>query len=317
MSLKIVDGQRDVVKNEKRQSYDNRPYGQSEIIIFENMFPKNHPYSWPTIGSMKDLSAASYKDVVDFFKKWYVPNNTSIVIAGDIDAGKTKAIVEKWFGEIPRGAPIPPLDQPAVILDKEKRLVQEDNVQLPRLYLCWHTPPIFAGNDAANDLLASILAGGKNSRLFKRLVYDLQIAQDVSASNYSMMLGSIFQIEVTARSGHALKEIEGIVQDELIRIKREVPTQREMQRAVNQYEASFLVRIEDVDAKANLLNNYYQLTGDPDFFNEDLSRYKALDPGDITAAAQSYLGDDKRLMLSIVPKGKKDLAVVNSTEVKK
>lgn len=317
MSPKIVDGQRDVVKNEKRQSYDNRPYGQSEIIIFENMFPKSHPYSWPTIGSMKDLSAASYKDVVDFFKKWYVPNNTSIVIAGDIDVGKTKDLVEKWFGEIPRGAPIPPLDPPAIVLEKEKRLVMQDNVQLPRLYICWHTPPVFAGNDAANDLLASILAGGKNSRLYKKLVYDLQIAQDVQAFNYSMMLGSIFQIEVTARSGHTLKEIEGIVQDELNRIKSESPTQRELQRAVNQYEASFLARIEEVDAKANLLNNYYQLTGDPDFFNEDLSRYKALDASDITAAAQSYLGDDKRLLLSIVPKGKKELAASNSMEVKK
>ncbi|MEO8168442.1 MAG: pitrilysin family protein, partial [bacterium] len=219
MSPKRVDGQRDVVKNEKRQSYDNRPYGQSEIIIFENMFPGNHPYSWPTIGSMKDLSAASYKDVVDFFKKWYVPNNTSMVIAGDIDPQKTKALVEKWFDEIPRGAPIPPLDPPAAVLVKEKRFVFEDNVQLPRLYMCWHTPPIFSGNDAANDLLASILAGGKNSRLYKKLVYDLQIAQDVSAFNYSLQLGSIFQIEVTARSGHTLKEIERVVQEELNRIR--------------------------------------------------------------------------------------------------
>ncbi len=317
MSPKIVDGQRNVVKNEKRQSYDNRPYGQSEIIIFENMFPKNHPYSWPTIGSMKDLSAASYKDVVDFFKKWYVPNNTSLVIAGDINVAKTKGLVEKWFGEIPRGAPIPVLDPPAIGFEKEKRLVYQDNVQLPRLYVCWHTPPVFSGNDAANDLLAGILAGGKNSRLYKKLVYDLQIAQDVSAFNYSMMLGSIFQIEVTARSGHTLKEIEGIVQDELNRIRSEAPTQRELQRAVNQYEASFLARIEEVDAKANILNNYYQLTGNPDFFNEDLSRYKALDPSDITAAAQTYLVNDKRLLLSIVPKGKTELATSNSIEVKK
>ncbi len=317
MSPKIVDGQRDVVKNEKRQSYDNRPYGQAEIVIFENMFPKGHPYSWPTIGSMKDLSAASYKDVVDFFKTWYVPNNTSIVIAGDIDVAKTKSLVAKWFGEIPRGKAIGPIDPPAAQLDKEKRLVMEDNVQLPRLYITWLTPPVFSGNDAANDLLASVLAGGKNSRLYKKLVYDLQIAQDIQAGNYSMMLGSIFQIEATARSGHSLKEIKQAVQGELNRIRNEAPSVRELQRAVNQYESSFLARIEEVDAKANLLNNYYQLTGDPDFFNEDLSRYKALDPSDISAAAQSYLGDDKRLLLSIVPKGKAELAVSNSKEVKK
>ncbi len=317
MSPKKVDGQRDVVKNEKRQSYDNRPYGQSEIIIFENMFPKGHPYSWPTIGSMKDLSAASYKDVVDFFKKWYVPNNTSIVIAGDIDIEKTKNLVEKWFTEIPRGAAVPPIDPPAAQLENEKRMMMEDNVQLPRLYMCWHTPPVFSGNDAANDLLASVLAGGKNSRLYKKLVYDLQIAQDVQAFNYSMMLGSLFQIEVTARSGHTLKEIETIAQEELNRIRGEAPTQRELQRAVNQYEASFLARLEDVDNKANLLNNYYQLTGNPDFFNEDLSRYKALDPTDITAAAQTYLGDNNRFVLSIVPKGKKELAAAYAMEVKK
>jgi zinc protease len=317
MSPKKVDGQRDVVKNEKRQSYDNRPYGQAEIIIFENMFPKGHPYSWPTIGSMKDLSAASYKDVVDFFKKWYVPNNTSIVIAGDIDVEKTKKLVEKWFGEIPRGAAVPPIDPPAAQLDKEKRMLMEDNVQLPRLYMCWHTPPVFSGNDAANDLLASVLAGGKNSRLYKKLVYDLQIAQDVSAGNYSAQLGSTFLIIATARTGHTLKELEGLIQEELDRIKRAVPAQRELQRAVNQYEAGFLAQLETVARKADLLNNYYQLTGDPDFFNEDLSRYKALDPSGVTAAAQTYLGDNNRLVLSIVPKGKKELAAAYSMEVKK
>ena len=317
MSPRIVDGQRDVVKNEKRQSYDNRPYGQAQIVIFEQMFPKGHPYSWPTIGSMKDLSAASYADVVGFFKTWYVPNNTSIVIAGDIDVTKTKLLVEKWFNEIPRGSSIPPIDPPAAQLTKEKRLVMEDNVQLPRLYLCWLAPPALTATDATNDLLANVLAGGKNSRLYKKLVYELQVAQDVNAYNYSMMLGGLFQIEVTARSGHTLKEIEMLVQEELNRIKRETPTTREVERAVNQYEASFLARLEDVENKADLLNNYYQLTGNPDFFNEDLSRYKALDPNDITAAAQTYLGDNNRLLLSIVPTGKKELAAANSTEVKK
>ncbi len=317
MSPKKVDGQRDVVKNEKRQGVDNQPYGQAEIVIPENMYPKGHPYSWATIGSMKDLSAASYKDVVEFFKKYYVPNNASIVVAGDIDIEKTKQLVEKWFGEIPRGAAVPLLDRPAVSLNEEKRLVMEDNVQLPRLYMCWHTPPVFTANDAANDLLASVLAGGKNSRLYKKLVYDLQIAQDVSAGNYSAQLGSTFLIIATARTGHTLKELEGLIQEELDRIKRAVPAQRELQRAVNQYEAGFLAQLETVARKADLLNNYYQLTGDPDFFNEDLSRYKALDPSGVTAAAQTYLGDNNRLVLSIVPKGKKELAAANSTEVKK
>lgn len=193
--------------------------------------------------------------------------------------------------------------------------MMEDNVQLPRLYMCWHTPPVFAGPDAANDILANVLAGGKNSRLYKRLVYELQIAQDVNAVNSSAMLGSIFWIDATARAGHTLRELEAVIQEELNKIRQEPPTLRELQRAVNQYEASFLARLESVEYKADLLNSYYQLTGNPDFFNEDLARYKALDPSDITAAAQSFLGDQNRLVLSIVPKGKKQLAAAYTLEV--
>lgn len=317
MSPKSVDGQRDVVKNERRQSYENRPYGMADLVIYENMYPAGHPYSWPTIGSMKDLTAASYNDVVEFFKKWYVPNNTSISIAGDIDIAATKKLVEKWFNEIPRGAAVPPIDPPAAALENEKRLMMEDNVQLPRLYVSWHTAPSLSANDAANDVLASVLAGGKNSRLYKRLVYDMQIAQDVQAYNYSMKLGGVFGIEVTARSGHTLREIETVVLEELRKIRSEAPTQREVQRAINQYEASFLARLEDVNNKAELLNSYWFFAGNPDFFNEDLSRYKALDPPDITAAALRSLGDNNRVVLSVVPKGKKELAAAFTKEVKK
>ncbi len=312
-----VDGQRDVVKNERRQSYENRPYGMAFIKIVELMYPKGHPYSWPTIGYMKDLTAASYKDVVEFFKTWYVPNNASLVVAGDIDLVQTRSLVEKWFNEIPRGKPVPPIDPPAAQLTSEKRVFMEDNVQLPRLHMVWHTPPVFSGNDAGLDVLASVLAGGKNSRLYKRLVYELQIAQDVYAANFSAQLGSGFWIVATARSGHSLQELYTVIQQELSRIRTEAPELREVQRAVNQYESSFLARLEDVGNKADMLNNYYQLTGSPDFFNEDLSRYKALDPPDITAAALSFLGDNNRLLFSIVPKGKNDLAMPKSTEVKK
>lgn len=317
MSPQKVDGQRDVVKNERRQSYENRPYGMAFIKIIENLYPKGHPYSWPTIGSMEDLSAASYEDVVEFFKTWYVPNNASLVIAGDINVSTAQKLVEKWFGEIPRGNPLPPIDPPATYLDREKRLMMVDNVQLPRLYMCWHTPPAFTGMDATNDILASVLAGGKNSRLYKRLVYELQIAQDVNAFNSSNMLGSLFVIDVTAREGHSLQEIESVIVQELNRLKQEPPTRREVQRAVNQYEASFLARLESVEYKADLLNNYYLFTGNPDFFNEDLARYRAIDPQDVSAAAQTFLGGDHRLVLSIVPTGKKQLAAAYTTEVTK
>lgn len=311
MSPEKVDGQRDVVKNERRQSYENRPYGMAEIALDENLFPPNHPYHWPTIGSMEDLSAASYEDVVDFFKKYYGPNNASLVIAGDINPAETKSLVEKWFRDVPSGPPVPPLEAPAAFLAQEKRLVMEDKVQLPRLYMGWLTPPNFMPGDAELDVLANILSGGKNSRLYKRLVYELQIAQDVSAFQASSQLASSFFIIATARPGHTLSELEKIIQEEINRVKTAPPAAREVQRAVNQYEAGFLDRLERVGGfggKADLLNNYFTKTGNPDYFNEDLARYRAVEANDILAMAQTYLRDDARVVLSIVPQGKKELA---------
>jgi len=312
MTPEKVDAQRDVVKNERRQSYENRPYGMSSIVIGENLFPPDHPYHWPTIGSQEDLSAASFEDVVEFFKKYYVPNNASFVVAGDIDPVKTKELITKWFSDVPKGKPVMPIQQPVAYLTEEKRVVLEDKVQLPRLYINWITPKHFSPGDAELDILANVLAGGKNSRLYKRLVYDLQIAQDVSAYQDASMLTSVFSIVVTARSGHTLTELEKIVREEINKVKNETPSLREVQRAVNQYEVSFLMRMERVGGfggKADLLNDYYVETGNPDYFNEDLARYKALTPDDIQSVAQTYLRDDGDVVLSIVPQGKKELAV--------
>ncbi|RMD91975.1 MAG: insulinase family protein [Calditrichaeota bacterium] len=312
MSPAKVDGQRDVVKNERRQSYENRPYGMAWIKLRESLFPPEHPYHWPTIGSMEDLSAASYEDVVEFFKKYYTPNNASLAIAGDIDPEQTKALVEKWFSDIPSGKPVPPINPPVVYLTREKHVVMEDRVQLPRLYMAWVTPPIFTPGDAELDVLANILAEGKNSRLYKRLVYEMQIAQDVSAFQSSGQLASTFYIITTARSGHTLDELKQVVQEELNRIKNEPPSERELQRAINQFEAEFLNRLERIGGfggKADQLNRYYFYTGNPDYSNEDLARYKALSPNDISAMARKYLRDDGRVVLSVVPKGKKELAV--------
>lgn len=314
MTAAKVDAQRDVVKNERRESYENRPYGMAEIAILENLYPPDHPYHWPTIGSMEDLSAASYQDVVDFFRKYYIPNNASLVIAGDIDLAKTRSIVTKWFSDVPSGPAVPPQATPAAFLDREKLVVLEDTVQLPRLYMCWLTPRKFAPGDAELDMLANILAGGMNSRLYKRLVYDLQIGQDVSAFQNSGALASSFQIIVTARSGHTLAEMETVIQEEIDRLKNAPPTRRELKRAVNQYEAAYLSRLETVGGKADMLNAYFVATGNPDYFNEDLARYRAFDPMALTAAAQTYLRDDARLILSVVPTGKRALAVSRGKE---
>lgn len=311
MSPARVDGQRDVVKNERREGNENRPYGMDWIIMAEQMYPPGHPYSWDTIGSMEDLSAASYEDVVDFFKAYYGPNNASLCIAGDIDPAAARASVERWFSDVPAGPRVAPLSPAPPFIEKEKRMVVEDKVQLPRIYMSWHTPRKFTPGDAEMDLVASVLAGGRNSRLYKRLVYEMQIAQDVSAFQYSQMYSSSFHIIATARAGHSLIELERAIQEEIDRLRRESPSQREIDRAVNQYEAGYLGALESVGGfggKADLLNNYYFSTGNPDYFQEDLSRYFAIGPDDVRTAAATYLPDDGRFVMSFVPEGRRDLA---------
>jgi len=313
MSPEKVDGQRDVVKNERRQSYENRPYGMAWLTLSKHLYPPEHPYSWPTIGSMEDLSAASYEDVVEFFKLYYGPSNASLVIAGDIDIEETRAMVTRWFSDVPAGEPVPPIDPPVAQLVAEERLVLEDRVQLPRLYMCWLTPARYTPGDAELDLLSDVLSGGKNSRLYKRLIYDMQIAQDVSAFQRSGTLGSSYCIVSTAREGHSLPELETVIQEELDRIKSEPPTERELQRAVNQYEATFLRRLESVGGfggKADRLNAYFTYTGNPDYFNEDLGRYRTVSGVDLQSVGLSFLRDDARVILSVVPEGRTDLAAI-------
>jgi zinc protease len=308
MSPERVDGQRDVVKNERRQSYENRPYGMASIELDKMLWPANHPYSWPTIGYMEDLTAASYTDVVEFFKTYYAPGNASLVIAGDIDFDRTRTLVEKWFGEIAGGTVVEPIAPPAAILTGIQKKTLTDNVSLPRLYLAWLTPRFYAPGDAALDITSSVLTGGKNSRLYKRLVYDMQIAQDVSAFQQSMALGSSFLIVATARSGHTVAELQKVIDEELDRLRREGPTAREVQRAINQMEASFYQRMERIGGfggKADQLNAYAFAGGGPDYFAEDLARYTALSPADVQSAAVRWLPADRRVELVVEPEGKK------------
>jgi zinc protease len=308
MSPQRVDGQRDVVKNERRQSYENRPYGMASIELDKLLWPPNHPYSWPTIGNMEDLTAASYEDVVEFFKKYYAPNNASLVIAGDLDFDRTRALVEKWFGEIPRSSVVEPVAPPAAILTSVNKKRLTDKVALPRLYLAWLTPRFYAPGDSALDIASSVLTGGKNSRLYKRLVYDMQIAQDVSAFQQSGALGSQFQIVATARSGHTAAELQKVIDEELDRLRRDGPEPREVQRAINQMEASFYQRMERVGGfggKADQLNAYKFAGGGPDYFAEDLARYTSLSPADIQSAAVQWLPADRRVELVVEPEEKR------------
>ena len=314
MSPESVDGQRDVVKNERRQSYENRPYGLAFSLLGQTLYPAGHPYHWPVIGSMEDLSAASYQDVVDFYRTYYTPNNASLVVAGDLDLDEARQLVERWYGSIPRGPEPPPQPIAAPSLSGETRLVHQDAVQLPRLYLAWHSPGAYAPADAAMTALARVLAGGKNSRLYRRLVYDLEIAQDVFAFQSGDRLGGQFTIGATARPGVPLDRIEAEIAAEIARVRSEPPSARELTRVVNGIEASFLDGLESVDGfsgKADQLNAYLFFTGTPDYFEEDLARYRALAPRDLSDAAMTFLTGD-RVVLSIVPEGETVLAVADS-----
>jgi zinc protease len=303
---KLVDGQRDVVKNERRQSYENAPYGMANIRMTELMYPKEHPYHWPVIGYMEDLTAATHEDVMEFFKRYYAPGNASLVIAGDINPAEARKKVEHWFGDVKAGAPVPPLTVPPAELSGVIKETMTDRVQLPRLYLSWLTPALFAPGDGELDIVSSVLSGGKNSRLYKRLVYDLQLAQNVSASQASARHGSRFTIVVTARPSSdppekVLDRIKTIVDEELEKLRNAPPDAREVDRAKNGIESSFLSQMEVVAAKADQLNAYYVATGTPDYFAKDLARYQAVGPAEVQATVRRWLPAGKRLELTVLP----------------
>jgi zinc protease len=195
-----------------------------------------------------------------------------------------------------------------VVLAAEKRLLLEDRVELPRLYLAWPAPPHYAPAEAALIALGGILADGKNSRLFRKLVYEMQIAQDVAAYLDTGALSSSFNVVVTARTGHTLEEIRRLVDEEIARLAKEPPTERELQRFQNQAEAQLLRNLESVGDKADQLNGYYFYTGNPDFYEEELASYRALSPSDVRAAAQEFLGPG-RVLLSVVPQGKPQMGI--------
>jgi len=303
------------VKNERRQSYENQPYGLAWPILGQYIWPEGHPYHWPVIGAMADLTAATPEDVTDFFRTYYTPNNASVVVAGDIDLAEARRLVEQYYGDIPRGPALPALTVVNTPLSAETRIVQDDDVQLPRLYLGYRSPASYAAGDAAMDALAAVLAGGKNSRLYKRLVYDMQVAQDVVAFQNSSRLGGMFGIIATARPGKTLDEILAVIDEEIQRVKAEGATEREVQRFVNQTEASFLGNLERVGGfggKADQLNHYLYFTGTPDYFEADLARFRALAPRDVQDAAQTFLHPDARIVLSMIPTGQAAAAVSNS-----
>ncbi|MGH9201554.1 MAG: M16 family metallopeptidase, partial [Vicinamibacterales bacterium] len=310
--------QRDVVLNERRQNYENRPYGLAGIALAAALFPPDHPYHWLTIGSPEDLGAASLDDVRDFFATYYHPANASVSMAGDIEPDRAFALAEQYFGELEPGPPISPVSATAR-LDRDVRLVLEDRVELPRLYLAWHSPAMFAVDDADLDLAADLIAHGKTSRLYRSLVYERQIATDVVAYQHSREISGVFQIATTAAPGVRLDELEHIVTTTLNDVAREGPTIGELERARAQTDAQFVYRIQTIGGfggKSDQLNAYNVFKDDPGYFAEDRSRYSLATKDSIARAVQSWLIDRPRVALSVVPRDAGALALTGSSEVR-
>jgi zinc protease len=306
MDQEKLDAQREIVKNERRENVEYQPYGLAEDVMAPALYPTGHPYSWPVIGSMADLSAASVEDVKGFFRQYYAPNNAVIVIAGDVRTDSVRQFVRQLFAGIPRGPAIT-RPTPAPFTAHDTSIVAEDRVQLPRLYLSWHTVRAYQPDDAALEVTSYLLSGARNSRLTSTMVYQQELAGDVGAYNDTRKLDGDFAIVATARPGKHLNELRAAVEQQLTRLASDGPTERELQQARNALEAAFLNRLELVNAKADQLNQYYYFTGKADGFQADLDRYRAVTADDVKRVITQYL-TGPRVMLSIVPQGKRDLA---------
>ena len=304
-----LDHQRDVVKNERRQNYDNRPFGSEDEVMRAALFPASNPYSWPVIGSMVDLSAASLDDVKGFFRTYYVPNNAVLAIAGDFDVEKTKSLVEKYFGNIPHGAPVTRQTVAAVTLSGERRLVLEDTKATePKLEIAWPTVGEQSSDAVALGALGDVLAGPRTSRLKKVLVYERQLVTSVGAGQASYDRGGKFEISMTPRPGVSMTEINRVV-DSIVGALRDgkAPvTTAEVDRPKRSELVGTVLGFQSAEDKAETLADGQTYYGDPEHFQKEAAEEQAVTAADVQRVAAQYLGAG-RVVLSMVPKGKLDL----------
>jgi zinc protease len=311
--------QRDVVLNERRQNYENRPYGFAGMAMVAALYPADHPYHWLTIGEAADLRAAELADVRAFFQTYYRPRNASLALAGDIRTDDALQLVERYFGSLDAGDPPPPVEaMPPEPPAREVRLLLEDRVELPRLYLAWHSAGLFADGDAEMDLIAELLAGSKTSRLYRALVYDQRMATEIAASQNSREMGGFFQVVATAAPGRTLEELETAITREIDGFVASGPTAAEMERGLAQAESHFIYRLQTVGGfggKSDQLNAYNIFIGDPDYFDKDLDRYRQVSAAQLQAEASRTLLPARRVTLSVVPRGRTALAIDGSIAV--
>ena len=295
--------QQDVVRNERRQSTENRPYGMASDALFHTIFPKGHPYYANVIGSHADIQAAKLADVKSFFKQYYAPNNASLAVVGDIDKATLKPLIEKYFGSLKRGPEVPKVAAVTPPVTSERRTVVRDRIRLPRVYMAWITPAFLKPGDADADAAAGALGGGPSSRLYKKLVYEKQIAQDVSAYQQSMALGSVFQIVATVRPNHTPEEVERAITEELERFRQAGPDEKEIERARNTFETSMLQGLEVLGGfggVADTLNMFNHYLGDPGYLPKYLDEHRKLTPATVKAFAQEFLKLESRVVVHVV-----------------
>jgi zinc protease len=312
------NNQREVVLNERRQNYENRPYGLAGIAMSSAMFPPDHPYHWPTIGSADDLRAATLEHVRDFFQTYYHPANASLSLAGDVETDQAFELADRYFGALPPGPPVQKVEVTARLAEG-KTLVLEDRVELPRLYLSWHSPAMFASDDAELDIVADVLAHGKTSRLYKSLVYERRIATDVSAYQLSREMCSLFQIVCTASAGVTLGELHSAILAAVLELAGGGPTAAEIERGIAQTEAQFVYRLQTIGGfggKGDQLNAYNTFVGHPGFFDGDRQRYFDVTGAGVAAAVSKWLVGAPSVSLSVVPRGRRDLALPGAVEVR-
>jgi zinc protease len=308
--------QRDIVQNERRQGTDNQPYGRAFEIMTSALYPESNPYSWPVVGYIAELQKATVNDVKDFFRLYYAPSNATLAIVGDFDPVQTKAWVTKYFGGLTRGAAITRPTVTPPVLAAEKRLVFEDRVQVPRLYLEWPSAGTDKDDTYALRALGQILSGPRTARLTKALVYDRQSAASVTAFDNSAENAGAFIVSITPRPDHSLAELEATADSVIDRLKRDGPTAEEMAKTSAGLEFGFVSGLQSNLGKAEILNRGLVFYRDAAHYQTDYERLRTVTASDVKRVANKYLGTG-RVVLSIVPLGKPDQAskFASSTKV--
>jgi len=301
MTTEKLKKQQDVVRNEIRQQVENTPYGKANEYLNQYMYPLGHPYHWNVYGLHEDLEAATAENVKDFFSQFYVPSNASLVVAGDFKSAEIKPLIQSLFGTIAAGAPVQRRQADPVKLDKPIRVTMLDKVQLPMILMAWHSPAQFGEGDVELDLAGTVLSSGKNSRLYKRLVFDEKLATEVSAGQNSAGLGSMFQITVVTTPEADLNKVEKIVDEELAKFAKEGPSASELDERKTAYELSKLRRLGSVLSVADQLNEYEYFFNEPNSFKRDLDRYRNATPAAVRTWAAKVLDLNARGIIRVLP----------------